>query len=134
MEGVNDMNTISIQDIINGEFNYSSFPAIAWGEFGAVYYVDAVGIDSDNNIYLARSYEELNSRKQNQIYIRRCICGISDFLKMMRDIHFLIGNVIDNNINVYVKDCKGYVLPIKEAVEDEDSNKIVFVTDSVKDI
>lgn len=128
------MNTISIQDIINGEFNYSSFPAIAWGEFGAVYYVDAVGIDSDNNIYLARSYEELNSSKQNQIYIRRCICGISDFLKMMRDIHFLIGNDIDNNINVYVKDCKGYVLPIKEVIEDEDSNKIVFVTDSVEDI
>lgn len=134
------MNSISIQDIINGKFNYSSFPAIAWGEFGGVYddedidYVDAVGIGSDNNIYLARSYEELNSRKQNQVYIRICIIGISDFLKMMRDIHFLIGNDIDNNINVYVKDCKGYVLPIKEAIEDEDSNKIVFVTDPVEDI
>lgn len=128
------MNTISIQDIINGEFNYSSFPAIAWSEFGAVYYVDAVGIDSDNNIYLARSYEELNSRKQNQIYIRRCICGISDFLKMMRDIHFLIGNDIDNNINVYVKDCKGYVLPIKEVIDDRGSDRVVFVTDPAEDI
>ena len=77
------MKSILVQDITNGEFNYSSFPAIAWGEFGGVYddYVDAVGIGSDNNI------------------------------------------------NVYVKDCKGYVLPIKEIIEDEDSNKIVFVVE-----
>lgn len=128
------MDNISIQDIIEGEFNYSSLPAIAYDEFGGVYdyedidYIDAVGIGDDNNIYLARSHEELYSLKQNQVYIKRCICGIPDFLKMMVHIKYLLGNNIDRNVSVYIKDGKGYVLPIKEIAVDEVGGRVIFVT------
>ena len=70
------MNTISIQDIINGEFNYSSFPAIAWSEFGDVYYVDAVGVGDDNNIYIASCYELLESMLQNDSFLVYSVTGL----------------------------------------------------------
>lgn len=122
------MNTISIQDIINGEFNYSSLPVISYGQYG-IDYVDAVGVGKDKNIYLARTYEELTSVRQNQVYIQKCICGISDLLKMMRDIKYLLCSDIGGDISVYVKDFMGCVVPVKQVIEDEDAARLVFVTE-----
>lgn len=122
------MDSILLHDIFEGEFNYSSLPVISYGQYG-IDYVDAVGVDKDKNIYLARTYEELTSVRQNQVDIQKCICGISDLLKMMKDIKYLLCSDIGGNISVYVKDFTGCVVPVKQVIEDEDANKIVFVVE-----
>lgn len=122
------MNTISIQDIINGEFNYSSLPVISYGQYG-IDYVDAVGVGKDKNIYLARTYEELVSMLQNDSFIVFSVNGVSMTKVLIEALKFLsIVGRAEETAKVYVKNDEGYVLPVQEIIDDRDSERIVFVT------
>ena len=129
------MNSILVQDIFKGNFNDAGIPAIAYGDYGGVWdedldYIDAVGV-SDNNIYFANCFGELESALQNDIYIPRAVTGVSTVKGLINAIRFLSTTLegCDRTAKAYVKDYKGYVLPIKEIIEDKDADRLVFVAE-----
>lgn len=91
-------------------------------------YIDAVGIDTDKNIYLAKDYKDLTSLEQNGVYIKKCISRITDFREMMMDIIHLIGRYSDPRGTIFVKTYTGHILPVKEIIEDIEYQSIVFLT------
>lgn len=131
------MNSILVQDIFNGKFNDVSIPAIAYGEYDGVYdedldYIGAVGVSIDNNIYFANCFGELESVLQNDIYISRAVVtGVSTVKGLINAIRFSSTTLegCDRTAKAYVKDYKGYVLPIKEIIEDKDADRLVFVAE-----
>ena len=130
------MNSILVQDIFNGNFNEVSTPEIAYGDYGGVWdestdYIDAIGVGDDNNIYMASCFGELESVLQNDIYIPRAVTGVSTVKGLINAIRFLSTTLggCDRTAKVYVKDYKGYVVPVRQIIEDEDENKIVFVVE-----
>lgn len=134
------MSNILAQEIIEGNFNKMSIPAVRYGEYGGIYdenidYINAVGIGSDNNIYLAKSYQDLMSLRQNESYIRYSMTGITTIEELIYGMEFLLINLegVENTSEIYVKDYRGYVLPIKEIAVDEVGGRIMFVTDYVED-
>lgn len=132
---MSDMSSVLVQDLLKSNFNDTSMPAIAYGEYDGVYdenidYIDSVGIGSDNNIYLAKSYEELNSLRHNESYIRYSLTGISSIKELIYGMEFLLINLegYEKTSEIYVKDYKGYVLPVKYVMVDMDADRVVFIT------
>lgn len=132
---MSDMSSVLVQDLLKSNFNDTSMPAITYGEYDGVYdenidYIDSVGIGSDNNIYLAKSYEELNSLRHNESYIRYSLTGISSIKELIYGMEFLLINLegYEKTSEIYVKDYKGYVLPVKYVMVDMDADRVVFIT------
>lgn len=128
------MYSISIQDIIKGKFKDDSLLTIAYGDYDGVYdestdYIDSVGVGDDNNIYFANCYEKLVSMLQNDSFIIFSVDGVSITKVLIEALKFLstVGRV-EETAKVYVKDYKGYVLPVQEIIDDRDSERLVFVT------
>lgn len=126
------MNSILVQDIFNGKFNDEGTLAVAYGDYGGVWdedldYIDSVGVGDDSNIYFANCYEELVSMLQNDSFIIFSVDGVSITKVLIEALKFLsIVGRVEETAKVYVKDDKGYVVPVKQIIEDEDANKIVF--------
>lgn len=91
-------------------------------------YIDSVGVDKDNNIYLAKTSYLINLY-QNGIFIRKYIGGISNFKDLMQDIIYLVDDYCSRKNKIFVKDNKGHILSIKEIIEDVENNRIVFLTE-----
>lgn len=130
------MSSILVQEVIKGKFDDTSRPAIAYGEYDGLYdedidYINAVGIGTDNNIYFANCFGELESVLQNDIYIPRAVTGVFTVKGLINAIRFLSTTLegCDRTAKAYVKDYKGYVLPIKEIIEDKDVDRLVFVAE-----
>lgn len=130
------MSSVLVQEVIKGKFDDTSRPAIAYGEYDGFYdedidYINAVGIGIDNNIYLAKSYEELNSLRHNESYIRYSLTGTPIVERLIYGMEFLLTNLdgYEKTSEIYVKDYKGYVLPIKYVMIDMDADRLVFVAE-----
>lgn len=128
------MSNILAQEIIKGNFNDVSTPTIAYGDYGGVWDestddIDSVGVGDDNNIYMASCYEELTSMLQNDAFIIFSVDGIPKTKVLIEALKFLsIVGRVEETAKVYVKDYKGYVLPVEEIIDDKDSERLVFVT------
>ena len=129
------MNTISIQDIIKSKFRDNSLPTIAYGDYGGVYdesidYIGAVGVGDDRNIYMASCYGKLESMEQNDSVILCSVTGLCSIKGLVDDLKFLstLGEGAEKTAKVYVKNYKGYVLPVEEIIDDRDADRVVFVT------
>lgn len=128
------MDSISIQDIIKGKFKDDSLLTIAYGDYDGVYdestdYINSVGVGSDNNIYFANCYGELISMLQNDSFIIFSVDGVSITKVLIEALKFLsIVGRVEETAKVYVKDYKGYVLPVQEIIDDRDSERVVFIT------
>lgn len=128
------MSSILVQDIFKGNFNDMSTLAVAYGDYGGVWdedldYIDSVGVGDDNNIYFANCYEELVSMLQNDSFIIFSVDGVSITKMLIEALKFLsIVGRVEETAKVYVKDDKGYVLPVRQIIDDRDSDRLVFVT------
>ena len=129
------MSNILAQDIFKGNFKDDSLPAIAYGDYGGVCdesieYIDAIGIGDDSNIYMANCYEELESILQNDSFIVYSVTGLPNIKVLIDALKFLSTTPggADKTAKVYVKDYKGYVLPVRQIIDDRDSCILVFVT------
>lgn len=128
------MDSISIQDIIKGKFKDDSLLTIAYGDYDGVYdestdYINSVSVGSDNNIYFANCYGELISMLQNDSFIIFSVDGVSITKVLIEALKFLsIVGRVEETAKVYVKDYKGYVLPVQEIIDDRDSERVVFIT------
>lgn len=132
---VNLLKTISIEDISNiwhgGRIGEGGLAVIAYETYDSededVDYIDAVGVDKDKNIYFAKDYKDLVSLEQNGVYMKKCITRSADFRDMMCDVIHLIGRYNIPRGNAFVKNYMGYILPIREVIEDTEKNRAVFV-------
>lgn len=123
-----------MQDIINGEFKDDSLLTIAYGDYGGVYdesidYIDAVGVGDDRNIYMASCYGKLESMEQNDSVILCSVSGLCSIKELVDALKFLstLGEGAEKTAKVYVKNYKGYVLPVEEIIDDRDADRVVFV-------
>lgn len=130
------MSNILLKDIIKGNFKDDSLVTTAYGDYGGVWdesidYIDAVGVGDDRNIYMASCYGELTSMLQNDAFIIFSVDGIPKTKVLIEALKFLsIVGRVEETAKVYVKDYKGYVLPVEEIIDDKDSDRVVFVTEA----
>ena len=129
------MSNILMQDIIKSKFRDNSLPTIAFGDYDGVYdeiieYIDSVGVGDDSNIYIASCYGELESMEQNDSVILYSVTGLCSIKALIDALKFLstLGEGVEKTAKVYVKDYKGYVLPVQKIIDDRHSDRVVFVT------
>ena len=129
------MSNILMQDIIKSKFRDNSLPTIAYGDYGGVYdesidYIGAVGVGDDRNIYMASCYGKLKSMEQNDSVILCSVTGLCSINGLVDDLKFLstLGEGTEKTAKVYVKNYKGYVLPVEKIIDDRDADRVVFVT------
>lgn len=130
------MSNILLKDIIKGNFKDDSLVTIAYGDYGGVWDestddIDSVGVGDDNNIYFANCYGELVSMLQNDSFIIFSVDGVSITKVLIEALKFLsIVGRVEETAKVYIKNYEGYVLPVQEIIDDKDSERLVFVTET----
>lgn len=130
------MSNILLKDITKNKFKDDSLLTIAYGDYVGVCdesidYINAVGVGDVGSIYMASCYGELENVLYSDSIIMYSVIGLPNIKMLIETLKFLsIVGRVEETTKVYVKNYEGYVLPVQEIIDDRDSERPVFVTET----